>query len=693
MTLLTKNYSEGLLDEVLLRYLHRNVVPTTSTLISEYESLLKNYPKITQKSFLSSLTTDYSRYDMMRADTYNQIWRRSNRDFTILYKSLFDIVGDINSTSQSWSLFYSRILSYVDQLEDRVDQLLLSKDDTDGYFTYVQDKFLTNELVDLTNTTAEVDTSVGATYLPPARGGTDGTFNTRSIIDPTIMSLTPRVRHPRLLAATVGAGVTREDIVKDNNKPWYMTILTEDNHPSVNMDLILDLGKPYTFNTIDISVFNAISRSAMLVTTFYSADGIDWIKASDTPTKSVSASGIWNFASVDARYIRFIFVKSDIDQLQRTGKYLWTIGVNSVKIYSNVFATGTATASSAIFRSTQHSITDTGDNPNGFNKVLLDACEVLPPNTDINYSVSIDGTNFVPIGNVKRKLSGYPPIIDFGDESTVYSIHSYDIISSSVDAKQISTDLSIPDVVTHFTINDAFVNYQISASDFSSLVRDSIQVFRNVGIKNDSLTVRSHPRGWKISSRDASLRSCIVLVLNPAGINIDFGPGGIMLDGARVKGIAHITSGVHSLETSLDNWHYVTDSAKNDEELETVDPLFPYNHKLLIEGFVYDDASFVGKYQGVDIFASDLMIYKPIYSYNVLDSDNLEYYTYVLNDDDQLVFVVKTDTNYDDYGNEKFEFIYKLRNQSFTSITFQATLTTQDPARTPILNEYKLRIG
>tara|TARA_R110002020_G_scaffold268819_3_gene484118 strand:- start:57769 stop:59877 length:2109 start_codon:yes stop_codon:yes gene_type:complete len=702
MSIVRKKYRQSFLEEIFLRYLHRNKVPSPSVLSREYTQLTNKYPLLTQQPYSRSLRTTFDRHESLSPEKYNGFWRRMYKDYLVLYNSLSETLQKVMYVGQSWDLFYSRINGFMDRVEDRIDHLLLAKGATLGYFEYIRDDFTTNEFVNTTESTVELDTHRKIVILPTVVGANKGTL-ARVSVDASAVTITTQINHPALLSKGVPGSVSSSNIVDDKNKPWYSVVTTSANSPSVNADIIVDLGSTYIFNSITANPCHASTRSRLLIAMFYSADKSDWIKAGNIHAQSIGDSGTWTFNEVEARYIRLLVSKPTIDQTLSSGNFVWTIGFNSIELYHSTYASEDNILASAVMRTGSLSIGENMDGTkNGFNRVKLSACELIEKgSTDILYEVSTDNTNWIPIGNSDRRNEGVPSVVTFGDERDVYSINTGDtyFVDRDTDKTFYIGDTAVYKSLAPLTsLYSKTVNLYIPESHANQVDYNTIRLWRNVGVKGSSFTVRDNPAGWYFGTDDAIIKTDI-LVTNPHGLDIDFGPNGIYLNNTKQTNLVHIPFGAHSIKTNLSNYAEITGGLL-ESELATVDSLYPYNHKYLIEGYVYpegDTDTETGVYKGVNLFAEKLVTYVPVYRYNVTEELDLNIFTLDSQSSGELSgalqFFAMADISINDYENERFEINYLLKDQTFTKLYMRATLTTMDISKTPILKDYTLKVS
>ena len=140
--------------------------------------------------------------------------------------------------------------------------------------------------------------------------------------------------------------------------------------------------------------------------------------------------------------------------------------------------------------------------------------------------------------------------------------------------------------------------------------------------------------------------------------------------------------------------------------LIAADSLYPYNHRLLIEGYSYGDG-WVNTddqvYQGVGLFFerrmkkidlfdfSNNLVVENKYKYFALDRDVAN--THTGGNSATRVFVVKVDANNPDFINEYFILRFKLVNQRYSYLRLRADLLTNDTLNCPVMGPYKVKFG
>jgi len=222
-------------------------------------------------------------------------------------------------------------------------------------------------------------------------------------------------------------------------------------------------------------------------------------------------------------------------------------------------------------------------------------------------------------------------------------------------------------------------------------------------------TVRGVQRGWRFEN---PYYITLIEVQSQNGTIIDFGDQTVIIDHKGLTGPQHISGktdfsdGVHEVRVHKNNWLHIEAGLNTLIELVSADKLYPYNHKLLIEGYSYG-GSWLGEsekvYQGVDIFferrmkqislfdLSENLGAKNRYRYFALDRDIAD--THTGGNSATRVFVVKVDNTNSDLFREEFRLRFNLVNQRYSYVRFKADLLTEVEDNCPVMGAYKLKFS
>jgi len=487
----------------------------------------------------------------------------------------------------------------------------------------------------------------------------------------------------------------------------------------------------------------------MSITPLLSADNFTFTQIpSNTYTQNVTSNCLFVFNTTLVQYVKFVLTLTGpvpgVNPSSNTQSYQF--GFSDISFFLNSYDTA---ASESLISKPISVIDSTTGQPVSFSKITLNACERVELNTSINYSVTpsndptvpITGaTAWLPIGSISQANPAAPVILDLGDYEDVQFggntiqtvIPSYDITnnlnpSNTFHLLSRGPDDTILDEIITATdtryifanANDRILNYQIKDSDYigsgsgtgMEIDEKNVYMFRNVGAQGldptDSTTlVKGIQRGWNYSN---GYYSTVVEVLNPEGVTIDFGDSSITLDGVSrnrkvfLAGKTLSTLGIHTIQVAQINWLNITPGLNSLSD-HVIDTLYPHNHKLLIEGYLYgSNPTDNFRYTGVDTFAELQMKQVSIFDFikNVDPAAERNYFaldrdasnTHTGSNASTIVFAVKSEDSYADFQNEQFVVRFKLINQRFSYLRFKAEFATTSSTITPALDSYMIKFA
>ena len=493
-----------------------------------------------------------------------------------------------------------------------------------------------------------------------------------------------------LVGSSLATGSSLLMALGDEYDQWLSYIVTSTQAP-VTACLTLDMGAEYGVNKVVFVAAGSTATSAFIISVMYSTDGVDFLLVPiDGHTQSTLDTATWTFPSLNTRYWKFLITKNGADDINTGGDYVYEVGAKSISFYEEVYDPDEGNT----FISIASSVTGADGDPLEFQKVALKACELLPTGTDIHYSVSVDGgSSYVAIAPCDRENPSKPAVLDFSQAVASTNEDSTDIYDVTVGSMQL--DYNRVSTFVRIGEADEILNWYIPAGSTSSLVEDNVIIYRNVGSKTRSTdTVRGVAPGWSFNEETGTY-STIARVDDPAGVSIDLGSTTMTIDGVDRTGVVLLAAREHSISITLTNWSAVTPGLSSLEGLEAADPLYPYNHKLLIEGYDYASSFPEEKiYSGVNLFAELKMSYVPVHEFNTqIENDDMVSYTRDADPSSNLAFVLKTNSLFGDQASEYFLVEYKLTNRTFTTLVLRAVLTTEDPSVSPVFYGYTVKLG
>ena len=673
-------YREFIANRILREYLVRQVNPTIAQLEGDLILVDEIFPDMSQP-FSSFGDFDVEAREPSSASKFNSMQDALHDDLEVLYahvaEQLQESVDFLNRNLSEVSMLKTELQT----LEDQLDEILLANKDSEGYFQFFMDSFNSMRFVDFTNTTAAIDLEAGAVTMKEGlTSRVKHNLNFLQSTDVAFQVLTRRTPQGHLESPSqISDADSLKDITKafrDGENGWTTTVITSDPM-TVSVELTVNIGDNKDVTKIEFANFQDDAYSAVNVQVQYSIDNINWFDWPGTPfVQNIRNKGIFTAVATRMQWVRFILTRSGYDRTQ-DGKFHMYFGARRISLFGLDYDdTGSRFQSKPL-------APEERDGQQGFiNRVSIESCEDTPEQTDILWYVSFDdGEQFIPITPVQRTIPRFAKVVSLN---------------------KIQNEFNGP---FGFTIPTEQVNQEDVAIDFDVTTLDpfSTTVWRNVGEQGNVDTVRGVQRGWQF---DDEFYSCYVWVDSFQGHVIDLGNTEAELDGAIITGRVVIPFGRHFFRTRQSNWvslgalteidaDVTDDGVVSDTVVGLVtDPLYPYNHKYLIEGLPYEE-DLAGKdersriYLGADRYAGE----RPavISAFDLTANARPDDYTLVAKEGSR--FILKHDPAAEDKANEVFEI------QDFFSsapdlppvVIVRADLITEQPGVTPVLYDYKVK--
>ena len=700
--------AEYILNRILVEILLSGQTPSITTITDTYNTFITGRD-LSQPLFSTSDFTVTSK-EPASASLYNSMNQSIQQDLVVLFRHLFRTSDQAMINFERWKTECKFLEGQLDSLTDRIQNLLLTTQNIEGYFSYVQDNFVDTSKIDLTYTNTFINLAKNILCID--------TVNSFSRIDLSSLqsnsvNFTVLTRN-NLVSQTSAEGSKPVYSISDKSNYWQERVWTL--RPGVlSAELKVKLPIVSPLSRIDLTLHMSNQNGPVEIIPMYSIDNHSWKNLPiDSYSRSITNSTSFQFSSVDAQWIKIIFTKSGPDG-SKSGLYNYEFGLDELALYNQ----GYSSTLTSTFISQPLSIVDNKNIIQSFNKVALDVCEDRPSGTDIQYYIapmtdsttSVGSLVFTAIDPISRISLVNPDTLNFGDSIQMeipdigisYSVSggsgfvspasAYDVLSSVSLGEPVLTTGPVIAYRYSFLKGNEFL-LSLSIDPAVKLAEGSIELWRNV--LQSSGTVRNLSTGWKFE--DPYYKTTI-LVKSFAGQNVDWGSNPIVLDGTIVSGKTNITQGNHSIWVHTNNWEGVTSDLADLDLLKAGDPLYPYNHRYLVEGYSYPSSWLTTTekvYKGFDVVAESLMKEISIFdlAYNIKDTDYTKFARDLDIQDPALsVFVIKADNTISDFPNEKFLLRFKSSDLPYSYIRLKAVLTSESSLVTPSFTGYRIKVS
>lgn len=457
---------------------------------------------------------------------------------------------------------------------------------------------------------------------------------------------------------------------------WVAEVRSIHPYQKVSCVISLSLKESTDISLVKVGVPNS---SKLIASVFRAVSGEDF---EIVGTKRISSSLTpFRIHCDDVASLKVILTKEEYDTIDPdTGEYIFYFKIDTIEIVKAELENGQSTLIAG-----PYSFEDLQGNNIVFSHVSLSACYENVENSWIEFYLSSDKETWIPVNPAEDNQAG--SIVSF--EKNLKSVDLLSTVNSDLDD-------SILDYENSAALElDQYTSYLNSAGDIDkldSLSHKNVFIYRNIVTDdNKSLTVFDVPVGWYLDL-EHSLYTTTLQVDIPDGITLDFGTTTAYIDNVLVTGTITIESGLHNFATNQSNWIAVASDLDSESDLKQNDPLYPYNHKLLIEGYDYP-TSFKGNrvYNGVSSYYSKKLSYV---SKSVFDASKTDLSIYTTVSDDNLVyFLVHTYKGYDDYTNESYSIDISIPDRDNNEIYLKAVFRSSDELSTSVLKSFTLRVA
>ena len=702
-----------ILEDALMTWLEDGLVPTPQELQRAFDERQEQFVDTVRSGM--RLAPMPRRYAESSALAFRLLLEAFNGDIEVMLRSLLKVTSLSIDSLGEWNLRARSLQSRVDALKSRVDSLLLLKSQAAGFLSFVEDGFFSLEDVS-SDTTANVDTEAGEVTLSIDRSyaheDVQGTqLNLRGATVTWSMLEGGNLRYTMPIP---GTGISH--VLDDSNNVWGVEVASL---PTDSMRTAAQEGKPVTgemkitlpvamaFSRVVVIMSEGNSGTATVASAQYSQDGYTWSNLEDRiPTLSGTGNFVWRFPLIEAKFLKFVFSKAAPDEEEGAGgRYVF--GVQQVKLFSELFE---VEEEGKILASETRLPTISGTSV-PFGRCSLEVCEDVPPDTSIEYSLrAFDGTTFTPWARV------IPLNREAGPDTTTIQTPVSPIVDFTAPAIQDSDDsealfnddlepgnLNILRTEGTDTLTYRFDDPNLTVANFfipsSDEVLSDLVFLRNVGfpagkfpLVSEDLLVGEVPCGWGLDGEGTYF--CEFQIKDPGGRQVDFGENIAFVDGRPLSGSVPIGPGWHTFRTNRSNWLSLSGSAPTTlDELKAADPLYPHNHKYVIEGYTYPSTFQAEEnvYVGMDNYCQTRAYRIGRFELRNMDFDPSVFALDVV-EGPRTYILVKFDSSRPNHENERVKLLYNRRQEDYTGVQFRATLNTRDASRTPVLSYYRIMV-
>lgn len=644
------------------------------------------------------------------AGKMNRITHSLQRDIHTCYLALSETEDAATKLLEKTLDRVDAITARTREILSRTNDLLLLTADTEGYLAAFSETFSANDMIDMDATTLMIDNAGEVALLKmiqnmdPSAGAID-----MSLLGAADIRVA--LRTPEVLLAPGTRNSELTDMLADNSRPWIYTVQSS-TQKQITVEVVIDLGPAIRDGREYLNIsrmmidVHSIGNNTQIITQV-SKDSIDWRYLTRTPeTRDVSGPVVYMSDGMrEARYIRILMSKTVQSRREGRSTYIYDFGINRISISDRelVFV------DSGILVTKPLSFDDDSGPVKIRKAALALACDTINTDTAIEYDLV-----FLDAAGVELSRQRVVPLNSDREGVRIATLNDGEIPTVSA-----SIEVDTPPVVENPALSGRLrpLDQTIGRDGTVTIWRNAGQkgVYKKIYQVNDQIV----EEGWLFDGADY-----YTFFELDEPMTIDFGPTSAWLDGVRVTGSNTISKGLHNIRTSSANWRSlkgmgsVTEfdlAAKRFAGTVTrfgedgmavapdvlngsvIDGLYPYNHKLLVEGVSFEADAAGGDrcvYRGASRFgilmrqrsevemSSMETVFEATRSFSLSDTEASER---------RGVNVIIPRDHRSDSGRESFVIAEKRGYAS--AVKLEAMMSTLNPTITPVLTGYKIKVS
>lgn len=594
-------------------------------------------------------------------------------DMVVISEKSEELIELLEDSFRGFKATSTRCNKILNQVNLKLNNLLLLSGRTDAFVYGIEETFESQENIDLENSTVSVE--VG--YVTIGRVG-----YTKASLEEMNLFVSSFGTNPVQFTKSVSE---LNSLKSQDGTIWEYHVYTSNPMGKVICAIDMESEEEDGIYVGDVRLTGnpTNSNSIMTATLFYSVDGQTFSVVKPVEKEFEAGENQFSVGVDGVKALRLLLTKKAADDIpdDPNADCLYIFSLDSLEIFVDRYDEPKLGAS--FLYAGPYNVLDEMGNPVYFTSATIagDVCCALPDGTSVSFYLSKDNSTWFPINWKGESID----IIRFEKTNPA---GSFDYIDDSNSANAL-TDTP-PSIAEIDYGEEAFCNLYITESFYDRFIQQTCVVKRNLPMAGTDLYGISS--GWFIDTETMQYR-CSFIVESIEGRYINLGNTSAYLDGRLVSGTIHIAQGTHDFSTNYTNWYEVDSGILTAIDLEEKDPVYPFNHKFIVEGYEYA-SSFDGEqlYTGFDeYFGASLKYVTPEEFRGSENVGNLYIYT-IENYDDELYFKVKIDPSDSSWTSEQIEISYLLRSNSSNTLYVKAALRTNDPSQTPHLNSFKVRV-
>jgi hypothetical protein len=352
-------------------------------------------------------------------EIFNQRMLHTLFNTETLYDSIFENSNAMLAATTALNKRLETLKAKRIALEAKVDDLIFSNQNSEGYFSSYSDRFSNLDGTDLKYTTAFVDTTIGRVSLPTLNSSVFDLLSTNSVIssNPTY-SLSFNKSQIDLNKSFSDESFFSSVFDGLENTEWNKTF-SFDSIGVVSFSINLPIAKNVTLSKIE-GRLNTISPTEIYVKINYADASIQPEILSKKSTKDYDRfSFTFNPGNIGSIDLFMVKTQPDLIEENKLNKYSYRYGIRDISISGQYYDR------SAVFVSKALSLKQSDNSALVIDAVSIDASESSIQNGSVSYFVCQDNESadslsdffWQPISKNYDPTNSYPTVVNFNGSS------------------------------------------------------------------------------------------------------------------------------------------------------------------------------------------------------------------------------------------------------------------------------------
>jgi hypothetical protein len=668
--LLAAPYDSAFKKRVIQKYVEENnSAPSKAQLFELMRDIRREYPGAAQVGFSGQDIIPPLFRKTSSSDEENKNREAIQDDMQVLGGRIESLGEFLEESYRVFIASASRSDKLLRQLDKRLNNLLLLAGRSDVFVYGIEEGFDTQESIDFEKSTVTVE---------PGYCTMNRERYTKVDLEKVNLGFTT-IAPKGLLSTRVINSIDSLKEADGNIWEYHVKTPYSMGRVSAAIDIAFEEREGVDISDLRLTGSPIDANGKTTWTVFYSLDGSSFHAIEPVEREFYKGENQASIGRSGVRKIRIVLTKSAADDISASGKenfYIYTL--DSLELFVDQYKTE---ARSVLYAGPYDIYDDQGD-PYDFSMAAMgsDTCCVLPDRTSVSFFLSKDGISYEPVSWTGKSLN----VVQFHDTNP-------DGTFTFLDATENQDALVLPDdeELEYDFGKEAYLNLFVDDVTYP-VVRQSVRVKRNLSQSGKNLYGTA--AGWAFDPNTSQF-STTVQVSKIEGRWLDLGTTSAFVNDRLVSGRIRLPQGTHTFRTADSNWYNVEANITTLEDLEAQDAVYPYNHKLLIEGYDYS-LGFQGEqiYQGVDEFYGALLRFSTPEKFEDEDNDaNLSIFTLV-EYNGNLYFKVKVDPTDGSWRDELISVEYMTHRETGSQLYVKAIVSSLDSRISPHINHFQVRV-